>query len=111
MYPSGAFYNLLPKNRRIGIDVENFNDGYMQKDYLTWGPNFTDDRPCMAIGNPPFGYRGWLALAFLNKSAEFCDYVGFILPMSFQSDGKGSPKNRVESKSKPTPITKRRIPN
>jgi len=63
---------------------------------LTWEPNFTDDRPCIAIGNPPFGYRGWLALAFLNKSAEFCDYVGFILPMSFQSDGKGSPKNRVE---------------
>src|SRR3989338_8541177 len=92
---TGAFYDLLPKNRRIGIDVENFNDGYVQKDYLTWEPNFTDDRPCIAIGNPPFGYRGCLALAFLNKSAEFCDYVGFILPMSFQSDGKGSPKNRV----------------
>jgi len=37
-----------------------------------------------------------LALSFLNRAAEFCDYVGFILPMSFQSDGKGSPKNRVE---------------
>ena len=93
---TGAFYNLLPKNRRIGIDVEKFNNEYVQQDYLTWEPNFTDDRPCIAIGNPPFGYRGWLALAFLNKSAEFCDYVGFILPMSFQSDGKGSPKNRVE---------------
>ena len=54
---TGAFYNLLPKNRRIGIDVENFNDEYVQKDYLTWEPNFTDDRPCIAIGNPPFGYR------------------------------------------------------
>jgi hypothetical protein len=92
---TGAFYKLLPKNGRIGIDVENFNNEYIQKDYLTWEPNFTDDRPCIAVGNPPFGYRGWLALAFLNKSAEFCDYVGFILPMSFQSDGKGSPKNRV----------------
>ena len=61
---------------------------------MTWTPNNTDDRPCIAIGNPPFGYRGWLALV-LNRAAEFCDYVGFILPMSFQSDGKGSPKNRV----------------
>jgi len=92
---TGAFYNLLPKDKRIGIDVEKFNKEYIQQDFLTWEPNNTDQRPCMAIGNPPFGYRGWLALSFLNKASEFCDYVGFILPMSFQSDGKGSPKNRV----------------
>lgn len=91
----GSFYNLLPKNNRIGIDVESFNKEYIKQDFLTWKPNNTDDRPCVAIGNPPFGYRGWLALAFLNRASEFCDYVGFILPMSFQSDGKGSPKNRV----------------
>jgi predicted RNA methylase len=93
---SGAFFDLLPKNRRIGIDVDKFKSEYTQQDYLTWEPNFTDERPVVAIGNPPFGYRGWLALEFLNKSAEFCDYVGFILPMSFQSDGKGSPKHRVK---------------
>lgn len=93
---TGSFYNLLPTKNRIGIDVEGFNKEYIQQDFLTWEPNHTDDRPCVAIGNPPFGYRGWLALAFLNRAAEFCDYVGFILPMSFQSDGKGSPKNRVK---------------
>jgi len=92
---TGSFYDILPKKARIGIDVESFNKEYIQQDFLTWQPNNTDDRPCIAIGNPPFGYRGWLALAFLNRAAEFCDYVGFILPMSFQSDGKGSPKNRV----------------
>lgn len=93
---TGNFYNLLPKKNRIGIDVELFNKEYIQQDFLTWQPNYTDDRPCVAIGNPPFGYRGWLALAFLNRASEFCDYAGFILPMSFQSDGKGSPKNRVK---------------
>lgn len=93
---TGSFYNLLPKNKRIGIDVEKYNEEYIQQDFLTWEPNNTDERPCIAIGNPPFGYRGWLALAFLNRASEFCDYVAFILPMSFQSDGKGSPKNRVE---------------
>lgn len=93
---TGSFYNLLPKKNRIGIDIDKFNNEYIQKDFLTWQPNNTDQRPCVAIGNPPFGYRGWLALAFINKAAEFCDYVGFILPMSFQSDGKGSPKGRVK---------------
>lgn len=93
---TGVFYDLLPKTRRIGIDVDKFREEYFQQDFLTWEPNFTDDRPCIAIGNPPFGYRGWLALEFLKKAAEFCDYVGFILPMSFQSDGKGSPKNRIK---------------
>jgi hypothetical protein len=92
---TGSFYDLLPKKNRIGIDVEKYRKEYIQQDFLTWEPNYTDERPCIAIGNPPFGYRGWLALAFINKAAEFCDYVGFILPMSFQSDGKGSPKNRV----------------
>ena len=48
------------------------------------------------LGNPPFGYRAWLALAFINHSAIFADYIGFILPMAFQSDGKGSPKFRVK---------------
>lgn len=91
---TGAFYNLLPKDDRIGIDIVKYNDEYIQKDFLTWAPN-TGDKPCIVVGNPPFGYRGWLALSFLNKAAEFSDYVGFILPMSFQSDGKGSPKNRV----------------
>jgi len=92
---TGSFYDLLPKKNRIGIDVEKYSDEYIQQDFLTWEPNHTDNRPCIAIGNPPFGYRGWLALAFINRAAEFCDYIGFILPMSFQSDGKGSPKNRV----------------
>jgi hypothetical protein len=91
---TGSFYNLLPKKNRIGIDVERYNKEYIQQDFLTWTPTIGDE-PCIAIGNPPFGYRGWLALAFINRASEFCDYVGFILPMSFQSDGKGSPKNRV----------------
>jgi hypothetical protein len=91
---TGSFYNLLPKKNRIGIDVEKYNDEYIRQDFLTWTPT-NGDRPCIAIGNPPFGYRGWLALSFLNRASEFCDYVGFILPMSFQSEGKGSPKNRV----------------
>jgi len=44
------------------------------------------------IGNPPFGYRACLALAFVNHAARFADYIVMILPMGFQSNGKGNPK-------------------
>ena len=91
---TGAFYDKLPKANRIGIDVEPYRKEYILEDFLTWTPP-KSKKKYIAIGNPPFGYRGWLALSFMNKTAQFCEYVGFILPMSFQSDGKGSPKHRV----------------
>ena len=47
------------------------------------------------FGNPPFGLRGHLALKFINHSYNFSDYVCFILPQLFESDGKGSPRKRV----------------
>lgn len=93
----GSFYELLPEKNRIGIDIEKFHThpSYVQADFLTWNPLKKDEK-YIAIGNPPFGYRGWLALSFINHAAEFCDYVGFILPMGFQSEGKGSLKYRVK---------------
>lgn len=91
----GSFYELLPQDRRIGIDVEKFKENYIQKDFLDWTPS-DNNKKYICIGNPPFGYRAWLALAFINHAAQFSDYVAFILPMSFQSEGKGTPKNRVK---------------
>ena len=90
----GAFYNLLPENRRIGVDVVRFNAEYTQKDFLSWQPKDKEAK-YISVGNPPFGYRAWLALAFLNHTALFSDYVGFIMPMAFQSNGKSNPKDRV----------------
>lgn len=97
---TGSFYDILPTEKRIGIDIEIFSkkDEYVQSDFLTWYP-IDKNRQYVAIGNPPFGYRGWLALSFLNHSAEFCEYIGFILPMGFQSEGKGSLKHRVNNMS------------
>ena len=57
---TGSFYNLLPKQSRIGIDVEKFNKEYLRQDFLTWNPNNTDERPCVVIGNPPFGFADGL---------------------------------------------------
>ncbi len=91
---AGAFYDLMPEGQRIGIDILPARPDFVRKDYLTWSPPSISQRYAV-LGNPPFGYRAWLALAFLNHSARFSDYMGLILPMAFQSDGKGSPKHRV----------------
>lgn len=90
----GAFYNILPTKKRIGIDIMPMIPGIIEKDFLSWQPPVNGHR-YIIIGNPPFGYRAWLALAFMNHASGFADYVGCILPMSFQSEGKGSPKYRV----------------
>ena len=42
-----------------------------------------------------FGLRGNLALRFINHASTFSDYVCFILPQLFESDGKGVPRKRV----------------
>ena len=90
----GVFYDLLPKDRRIGIEIVPGRIEFEQADFLSWQPPINGHRYAV-VGNPPFGYRAWLALAFVNRAAAFADYIGFILPMAFQSDGKGSPKFRV----------------
>jgi hypothetical protein len=90
----GVFYDLLPCKRRIGIDVASFRPEFIQNDFLTWSPK-KNGYSYASIGNPPFGYRAWLALAFLNHAAQFSDYVGFIMPMAFQSRGKSNVQDRV----------------
>jgi len=90
----GVFFDLLPQDRRVGIDICPLRTDIIEHDFLSWRvkPN---GRSHVVVGNPPFGYRAWLALVFMNHAATFADYVGMILPMAFQSDGKGSPKHRV----------------
>lgn len=92
----GSFFDLLPQNQRIGLDILPMKQGILEQEFLSWTPPKTDKK-IVVIGNPPFGYRAWLALLFMQKAATFADYVAFILPMSFQSEGKGSPKNRIKN--------------
>jgi len=91
---SGAFLNVLPEDT-IAMDIEPRSDNVAQMDYLTWEPE--DNRKYIVFGNPPFGLRGNLALRFMKHSSKFSDYVCFILPQLFESDGKGSPRKRIEN--------------
>jgi len=89
---NGVFFNLLPKNKRTGIDIKPLNSEIIQSDYLRY--ILPDNNKKIVIGNPPFGHRGVMALKFINHSKK-ADYVCFILPMFFESKGKGSIKYRV----------------
>lgn len=91
---SGNFLKVLPKERTIALDIEPNNDNIIEADYLNWTPS--DNKKYYVLGNPPFGLRGQLALKFINHSYKFADYVAFILPQLFESDGKGAPRKRVQ---------------
>jgi len=90
---NGSFFKLLPKDKVVGIDIEPKLDEIIEADFLKWYPHSNNN---ITIGNPPFGLRGNLALKFINHAAKFSDYVCFILPQLFNSEGKGSCKKRVK---------------
>lgn len=106
-----SFYNLMPESRRLGIDLDSKNAEILKANFLSFKPqdfvrqdsitkNYKlqnlDSKKHIVLGNPPFGLRGNLALRFLNHAANFADFVAFILPPLFDSDGKGAPKGRVK---------------
>lgn len=93
---NGGFYNLLPLNKKTGIDIEPRIDEIQKFDFLSWEPKTSNN---ICIGNPPFGLRGHLALKFINHAAKFSDFVCFILPPLFDSTGRGNCKSRVEGMS------------
>jgi hypothetical protein len=96
----GSFMKVLPKDRTIGMDIEPKDTNIIKQDYLSWTSPINDKSSTTAkyivFGNPPFGLRGHLALRFINHSNKFADFIGFILPQLFESDGKGVPRKRVK---------------
>jgi hypothetical protein len=89
----GRFLEVLPTDS-IALDIEPRHPSIINADYLNWYPS--ENNNFVVFGNPPFGLRGHTALKFINHSFEFADYVCFILPQLFESDGKGVPRKRVK---------------
>lgn len=95
---AGAFYDLLPPGRRIGMDLDPKAPGadrLLTGDYLRYVP---EEGSYLVVGNPPFGVRGHLALRFINHSAAFARAIGFVCPQMFVSSGKGSPSRRIDER-------------
>jgi len=92
---NGSFLSILPEDT-IALDVEPLGEKIIEQDYLDWFPKTTNEEKYVVFGNPPFGLRGHTALKFINHSYNFADYVCFILPQLFESDGKGVPRKRIK---------------
>ena len=73
-------YDLVPESPEI-----------IQSDYLKTAMPLEKHA---TIGNPPFGYKGDLAVAFLNKALQESEAVGFIMPVTAK---KYSLQNKVLS--------------
>lgn len=79
---SGAFFRLLPKSKRIGIDIEPKYKNIIKMDFFDFKPN--NNLKYLVIGNPPFGKVSSLAVRFFNKCATFSDCIAFIIPRTFK---------------------------
>jgi len=88
---SGAFFNLLPSLKKIGIDLEPKADGIVCQDFFDFVPEIS--ARYLVIGNPPFGRVSSLAVKFFNKAADFADTIAFIVPRTFK---RVSIQNRLD---------------
>lgn len=87
----GAFFNLLPKDKRQGIDIDPRCEHVMKADFLEFKPIATGVK-YLVVGNPPFGRVSSLAVQFFNKASEFAQMIAFIVPRTFK---KVSLQNRL----------------
>lgn len=82
---AGAFYDQLPPGRRVGIDLHPHHAEIAPGNFLHWYPCLGVPRALMvAIGNPPFGHRGEMAVRFFCHAAKIADTIAFILPVIFR---------------------------
>ena len=81
---TGVFYKLLPSDRRLGIDLVPRCDDVKSQDFFKVTDLPFSPRHTAIIGNPPFGKRGKLAIAFFNYAACLADIVAFIVPINFR---------------------------
>lgn len=81
---TGAFFNLLPSKRRMGLDTFPKCENIITQDFfkvISLPNNPTNN---VIIGNPPFGKRGKMAIAFFNHAAMLADTIAFIVPVNFR---------------------------
>jgi N6-adenosine-specific RNA methylase IME4 len=81
----GAFFDLLPPEIRLGIDLDPSDvEGVIKHDFFSYGA--FGSRVYGTIGNPPFGKNANLAIKFFNRCAPISSFIAFILPRTFKKD-------------------------
>lgn len=79
---SGSFFNIMDKNKRIGLDIEPKQKDIIKMNFFDYKAE--ENKKYLVIGNPPFGKISSLAVKFFNKSADFSDCIAFIIPRTFK---------------------------
>ncbi|AII17159.1 putative type II DNA modification methyl transferase [Aureococcus anophagefferens virus] len=80
---SGSFFNILPEDNRIGIDLKPECENVIEMNFYDYIPENVN-RPIITIGNPPFGRVSSDAVKFFNHSSRFSNYIAFIIPRTFK---------------------------
>lgn len=80
---TGAFSDLFHSNS-LALDIDPKKSYIKKRDFLELSVNAFNDRRVFTIGNPPFGKNSSLAIKFFNKSAEFSEYIAFVVPKTFK---------------------------
>ena len=77
----GNISNYIKKLNKnvVAYDIMPENENIIKADYLIKKIKFNNH---ITIGNPPFGYKGDLALKFLNKALGESVAVAFIMPIT-----------------------------
>ncbi len=88
---SGSFYNLLPTNKRFGIDLEPAHPEVSKQNFFDF--KHIEGKKYFVVGNPPFGKNSSLAVKFFNHSAGFADRIAFVVPRTFR---KVSIQNKLD---------------
>lgn len=90
---NGSFSDLFHL-KSISLDLSPKKEYIKKQDFFKFkiSKKQRKENKIFTIGNPPFGKNASLALKFLNKSAEYSDYIAFVLPKTFK---KESMQNKI----------------
>lgn len=78
----GSFSSLFPDNKRVACDIDPKIQGVEKISFYDWQPQ--EGKTYCVITNPPFGRMCSDSVKFFNKSAEFSEYICFLIPRTFK---------------------------
>lgn len=79
---NGSFFNQLPYQNKIGLDIEPEGSGIIKQDWFLYHP----PPNCVIIGNPPFGSRNNLSKKFIKHSLNTAKIIAFVLPSVYRKE-------------------------
>ena len=80
---NGSFLNIIPSDKKIGIDISPENQDIIKQDFFTYKP-LSSIKDILVIGNPPFGKVSSLAIKFFNHASNWATVIAFIIPRTFR---------------------------